>query len=169
MRLKMIDCQFKNNELALLLKSIGTSVDLVNRALGLYHSDFNGSLCFERRHVRFCQGYLDCLMLQRRFLGQIISQLKKHTKNPLNAESDIEGIINFQFRNNELPLFLKSIGRSVAETDRRVYYYYHDDYDEDLYLDKRQAHSCKRYLECLKVQEKLLSSIVPHLKGCVNG
>lgn len=40
--------------------------------------------------------------------------------------------------------------------------------DEEIFLDKREIPSCKAYLEHLKVQEKLLSSAITHLKGYVN-
>lgn len=162
----MINCQFKNNELSLLLKSIGKSVELVDYELFFYYIDSNGIPGLEHRFVPFCRGYLDCLKFQRRFLQLISFQLKKHIWNPL---LDIERTINFQFRNDELPLLLKSIGRSVSEIDHRVYYFYEDDYDEEIFLNKREVPSCKAYLEHLKVQEKLLSSAISHLKGYING
>lgn len=162
----MISCLFKSSELALLLKSIGTSVGFVDCELGYYYRDLDAPLCLSRKSVPFCRGYLDCLKFQRRFLQLISFQLKKHIRNPL---LDIERTINFQFRNDELPLLLKSIGRSVSEIDHRVYYFYEDDYDEEIFLDRREVPSCKAYLEHLKVQEKLLRSAISHLKGCING
>lgn len=162
----MISCLFKSSELALLLKSIGTSVGFVDCELGYYYRDLDAPLCLSRKSVPFCRGYFYCLKFQRRFLEQIISQLRKSIRNPL---LDIERTINFQFRNDELPLLLKSIGRSVSEIDHRVYYFYEDDYDEEIFLNKREVPSCKAYLEHLKVQEKLLSSAISHLKGYING